>query len=434
MIKLLKRIFDIRRNEVAKTLFMAAYFFLTIAVVYILKPIRSSLFIEELGAESLRYAYMAEGVFLIFVVACYIHLSRLLPKKVFFPAILGFFTANLVLFWFLFRANVPYLSGFFYVWVDSFTITLTTQFWLLANSIFKTEQGKRLFGIIISAGSIGGIAGGFITSHAVSFIQTEDLLLITAGIVGLCILLTLATEHLEFRSNYDEFTAGHKDPEAPESGDNVFKIFAKHHYFIYLTLLVIVAKVASTVIDNQFTASVEGMIEGKEARTAFLGSFMGWLNVAAFVMQLFATGPLLRAFGINALWILPAGLALFTVGGWLYPVFAMVIALRVFDGSLNYSVQQASKELLFLPIPSSLRPRVKPVIDMFGFRMAKTIGGIYIAAASALTGVLDKNVGILALGLVPLWLLILAGIKKEYPKMLEHHRKYEEQSAAPNKN
>lgn len=426
---LLKSIFDIRAGERTKTLFMSGYFFLTIALVYILKPIRSSLFIEHLGAENLRYAYMAEGLFLVFVVACYIQISRMLPKKVFFPAILGFFASNLVLFWFLFEMKVPYLSGAFYVWVDSFTITITTQFWLLANSIFTTEQGKRLFGIIISAGSIGGIAGGFITSNAVRWIRTEDLLLVTAAVVVLCIILTLATEALEFKSSYDEFTAGHKDPEAPESGDSVFTIFFKHHYFVYLTLLVIVAKVASTVIDNQFTASVEQMIAGKEARTAFFGNFMGWLNFAAFMMQLFATGPLLKRFGTNALWILPIGLAFFCFGGWLFPVFSMFVALRVFDGSVNYSVQQASKELLFLPIPASLRPRVKPVIDMLGFRLAKTIGGFYITGAAALFGIQNQNVGLLALGLVPFWLLILAGIKKEYPKIQAHHQQYQGKDA-----
>lgn len=427
----IKRFFDVRKDEIAKTVFMAGYFFLTIALVYILKPIRSSLFVEELGAENLRYAYMAEGIFLVFVVACYIQLSRMLPKKVFFPVILGFFATNLVIFWFLFEMKIPYLSGIFYVWVDSFTITMTTQFWLLANSIFTTEQGKRLFGIIISAGSIGGIAGGFITSNAVNYIKTEDLLLVTAALVGLCVILTLATEALEFKSNYDEFTAGDKDPEAPDAGDSVFKIFFKHPYFIYLTLLVIIPKIASTIIDNQFSASVEVLISGKEARTAFFGSFMGWLNMAAFFMQLFATGPLLRAFGINSLWILPIGLAALCFGSWVFPVFAMVAALRVFDGSVNYSVQQATKELLFLPIPGALRPRVKPVIDMLGFRLAKTLGGVYITAAMALIGLHHKHVGFLALGLVPVWALVLVAIKKEYPKLLAHHAQYEKAATAP---
>lgn len=156
---------------------------------------------------------------------------------------------------------------------------------------------------------------------------------------------------------------------------------------------------------------------------------MGWLNIAAFIMQLFATGPLLRKFGINALWILPAGLTAFILGGWFFPVFALVMALRVFDGSVNYSVQQASKELLFLPIPGALRPRVKPVIDMLGFRLAKTLGGLYITVAASLIGLHNNHVGLLSIGLIPVWALVLVAIKKEYPKLQAHHEQYEKNSS-----
>jgi len=416
----LRSFFDIRPGERAKTVFMSGYFFLTIALVYILKPIRNSLFLEEMGAENLRYAYIAEGFFLVLVVAAYIQLTRLIPKKVFFPAILVFFAANLGVFWLLLKWKVPYTSAFFYVWVDSFTITITTQFWLLANGIFSTEQAKRLFGVIISWGSLGGIAGSFLTSRAVRFMPTEDLLLITAIVVGLCVALTLATEAMEFKNSYDDFTSGHADPEAPDSGDSVFKIFLTHPYFVYLTLLVILVKIVSTIVDNQFTAAVEIVISGKEARTAFFASFMGWLNVVSFGMQLFATGPLLRRFGINSLWILPFGATLLCLGGWMYPLFSVFLAFRIFDGSVNYSIQQASKEMLFLPIPGALRPRVKPVIDMLGFRMAKAFAGMYIAGASALFRVENQNVGNLILGIIPVWILVLIGIKKEYSKIPPH--------------
>ncbi len=314
----LKSFFDIRQGERAKTLFMAFYFFLTIALVYILKPIRNSLFLEEMGAENLRYAYIGEGIFLVIVVAIYIHMTRVIPKKIFFPVILGFFAANLAIFWVLLRFNVPYTSAFFYVWVDSFTITITTQFWLLANDIFNNREAKRLFGIIISAGSLGGIAGGFLTAQAVRFMTTEDLLLVTAAFVGLCVALTLATEAMAFKKTYkDDFTSGHTDPQAPESGDSVFKIFFTHPYFIYVCLLVILAKIASTIVDNQFTTAVEGMITGKEARTAFFANFLAWLNLASFLMQLLATGPLLRRFGIKSLWILPIGFSRYSACSWL---------------------------------------------------------------------------------------------------------------------
>ncbi len=142
-------------------------------------------------------------------------------------------------------------------------------------------------------------------------------------------------------------------------------------------------------------------------------------------MQLLVTGVVLRKLEINSLWILPVGLALFTLGGWFFPLFGVMMAMRVFDGSVNYSIQQASKELLFLPIPGALRPRVKPVIDMLGFRLAKSMGGFYIAFATTIAGVHSKHVGIVTIGLVPLWFLIVAALKKEYPKLKALHQQYQ---------
>ena len=67
------RIMNLRPQEAKKTFLMFAYFFLCISLIYILKPIRSSLFLAELGAAKLRYVYISEGIFLIFVTAAYIY-------------------------------------------------------------------------------------------------------------------------------------------------------------------------------------------------------------------------------------------------------------------------------------------------------------------------------------------------------------------------
>ena len=53
-----------------------------------------------------------------------------------------------------------------------------------------------------------------------------------------------------------------------------------------LTLLVGLAKMASTLADNQFTGVVQKTIVGKEATTAFFGGFFAGLNAVSFFAQL----------------------------------------------------------------------------------------------------------------------------------------------------
>ncbi len=109
--------FDIRKGEGEKTLLMFLYFFLTIAVLYVLKPVRSALFLEELGSQNLRYVYLGEGIFLLFVTWAYVQLAKILPRKIFFMGVLGVFISNLLIFWWLFHrlemldeARVPALD------------------------------------------------------------------------------------------------------------------------------------------------------------------------------------------------------------------------------------------------------------------------------------------------------------------------------------
>ncbi len=414
---------EVRPGERSKTFLMFVYFFFVIAIVYILKPVRSALFLESLGAHNLRYVYVGEGVFLIFVVAAYIQFAKRVSHRVFYPAVLAFFASHLIVFWFLFHMQVPYLAAFFYIWVASFSIAMTTQFWTLANDIFNSMEAKRLFGLIASGGSLGGVAGGLITSVAVRWVKTEDLLLVAAGVVAVCIaVVILLQKELAAAPGRSAAQPAHNAKHDEESRRPVWKLFTSSSYLLMLTGLVMIAKMSSAIVENQFSRMVEISIVSTEARTAFFGGFMAWLNTISWLMQLVFTGLFLRFLGVGlSLWILPVGL-LFTAGASLaFPVLAAAVAMKAFDGSVNYSIQQASKEMLFLPLSSALRYRVKPVIDMLGFRAAKSLAGLYILAAAPLLGIHDEHLGVLVLILVPFWLFMVWRMRKGYSQLLRQH-------------
>lgn len=411
--KIIKPVADVKPEERFRTAVMFFYFFLTIALVYILKPLRNALFLSELGAKNLRYVYIGEGIFLMFVVAALVWYAKKVSRRTFYLSTLGFYASNLVLFWVFFHLKVPYLSAFFYVWVSSFTITATTQFWMLANDVYKPEAAKRLFGLIISGGSIGGIIGGMTTHRLLHSIKAEELLLVAAGVIVACAIFVAASWKSIYPENIEK---AHTDILNKPSLEVGSKILLGSSYLIMLALLVIFAKMSSTIIDNQFNRMVELTYAGKEARGAFLAAFMSWLNVASFISQLFITGFCLRFLGMKtSLRILPLGLLLFCGATVLYPVLLSAALLEIFDGTVNYSIQQASKEVLYLPLTSEVRYRVKPVIDMLGFRVAKSLSGIYIAVAAPLLALPDEKLGLLVLFLVPFWLFLVWQITKKVP-------------------
>jgi AAA family ATP:ADP antiporter len=411
--------FDIRRGEGRKTLLMFFYFFFTILVLYVLKPVRSSLFLEELGSENLRYVYLGEGLFLLFVTWAYVELAKRLPKKKLFTGVLLSFVVSLALFWWLFLLKTPFLSAFFYVWVACFSITSVTQFWTLANDIYDPLEAKRLFGLIISGGSAGGVLGGIFTSQAVRWLRTEDLLLVSAAILSLCIvLIAFIWQHVPGASA----TGSHREEEAAGEAPSVRKLFSSSSYLWMIAGVVLLAKVASTVVDNQFNAAVEAHLVGKEAKTAFFGGFSAALNVISFLMQLYATSASLRLLGLGiSLTLLPVGLGIASLATFFYPLLSTATWLKVFDGSMNYSIQQASKEVLYLPLSSAVRYRVKPIIDMLVYRASKSLGGLLIIFLAPLFAIPNERVGILVVALVPLWLPLVWKTRTTYLALLQEN-------------
>ena len=121
----------------------------------------------------------------------YVSLSkRIAQKNILFSVVVGFFTLNIILFWVLFKIGlVSWLAYLFYIWVAAYSITGVTQCWTLANDIFNPREAKRLFGFIVSGGSLGGIVGGLVTNQFAERIGTENLLLFAAVLLGLCIVL-----------------------------------------------------------------------------------------------------------------------------------------------------------------------------------------------------------------------------------------------------
>ncbi|MBN1689365.1 MAG: hypothetical protein JW893_09700 [Candidatus Omnitrophica bacterium] len=423
---LLKPLIEIRPGERAKTLVMFVYFFLIIASVWILKPVRDSLFLEELGAKNLRYIYIAEAGFMVAIVWGFSQFARRVTQKVLYTGVLSFYIVCLLFFWILFHWKVPYLSFFFYIWVASYSIAMTTLFFTLANDIFNPQEARRLFGLILSGGSIGGVLGGLITEKLAVLLHTENLLLVVAVIISACCLLvgmmwkhiSPTIDHAPLPNDPPQENKGKAEQTVPFPSAK--KLFTGSSYLMMLAGLVMIVKISSAVVDNQFKGIVEASIIGLDSRTAFLGGFFKWLNAASFFSQLFLTSLALRYLGVGiSLWILPVGLAIGSVFSFLNPILLTGGAIKLFDGSGNYSIQQACREVLYLPVPSKVRYRVKPVIDMLGFRIAKGLGGLYIAIFAPLLGLANERLSLLVLLLIPFWFILAWRMKKGYSKLLK---------------
>ncbi|MDR9450945.1 MAG: Npt1/Npt2 family nucleotide transporter, partial [Acidimicrobiia bacterium] len=95
--------------------------------------------------------------------------------------------------------------------------------------------------------------------------------------------------------------------------------------------------------------------------------------------------------------------------------------LKIADRGLSYSINRASKELLYVPIAPLLMFRAKAWIDMFGYRLFKVAGSLLILL---LTQWLPWSIDVvhlswLVLGFCLVWMFALTRLGVRYRGILE---------------
>lgn len=424
-ISFFRSLVDIRPGERSITMLMFFYLFLVIATFAVVKPVRSSLFLQYFGAKNLPYIYLATA--LLAGAIAWVH-SRLLDRfdivavQVFTHL---FFISNLVLFWFAFREEGPWLSAAFFLWVNVFTVTANTLFWMFANHYYYAREAKRLYGFINAGGTVGAVVSGLAVAALAQNLGTENLLLLCCAILGACIALIYVIRGLGRdrlgggEAAYTQTTADVARATHKEGRRDLASLF-QSSYPKYIAAALGLSLVVSILIDYQFNFIVEEQYTDTDARTAFFGTFMAAVNALSFVLQFFLTGWFLKTLGIGfALLFLPATL----LGGSLWmaalPGLGGVLFLKLADGSIRYSIEQSTRDVLYLPIPNQLMGKLKAFVDVFVQRLGKGLGSVLILALTVWWTLGLAVLTYISIGLALGWAAMALLLRREYPEQLK---------------
>ena len=80
---------------------------------------------------------------------------------------------------------------------SAFERELWAQFWTLANDVYDARQAKRLFGLIGGGACLGGAVGAGITATRVEANGSDNLLLVSAITLSICVVLVLKIVRLD---------------------------------------------------------------------------------------------------------------------------------------------------------------------------------------------------------------------------------------------
>jgi hypothetical protein len=316
---------------------------------------------------------------------------------------LGGLAAMLVGFWLWFQSGSQWASTFFGLILG---ILVISQFWTLANEVYDPRQAKRIFGFIGGGSSLGGIAGSYLTLQAKA-IGTTNLLLVSAALIGLCLVLVSTIIGRERPEIKGSLTGG--EDKGVGAGE-ALKLLKSSRHLQTIAMIIGFAAIGAAIIEQQLnmaTAASKGA-GNTDSITSFLGQVQLYTSIIGFVIQVWLTSKIQRYLGIGfALMILPTSLGLtgtlMLINGALWvPGLA-----RVLDTSLRYTIDKTTREILFLPLPNDLKQQVKPFVDVTVDRFSKGIGALIVLVLISKTwglGLGWQQLSWASLGMTGLWI------------------------------
>lgn len=408
MSKFVERLLGLSAPELARALPLFLYLFLTIAASVASRATRDALFLDRYSALQLPYVDIAIALLVALVASFYIRLGQRINLRNLQMGSLLVFAALAAGFWWLSLLIGEEGSGplfvTIYIWVGVFSVLAPAQVWTLANSILTTREAKRAFGFIGSGAILGWIVGGLATQETVGRFGTESMLLYVAGSLLLCMCM-VALVWRDRPSYVDDDAPASRRVEGESGGLwTSLALLRESPYLRAIAVLILLSACATTVAGWQFKAVAKLHIADTDRLAEFFGTFNVIAGLASFILQVALTGRILRRAGVGvAIFIVPTALAASSLGLLVTGTLAAAAALKASDQVLRYSIDKATVELLYLPMPSSQTFRAKSFIDTVVYRMGDALGGVAILVFALLFGLNTVQMSWICLVLLAGW-------------------------------
>jgi len=402
----LRRVVPVRAGETAPMLLATAYGFCILFAYYLLRPVR-----DEIGAAdrgNLQVLWTA--VFLVMLVAVPLYSAAVArwSRAVFIPLANRFFALHLVAFFvalmLLPEAARTWIDRVFYVWLSVFVLFVVTVFWGFVADVFRTEQGKRLFGFIAVGSSLGGIAGSAATALLAQHVPVFLLLLL--AVLPLEAAAWLARWLDRHASRQPETL--NREPEARVGGSAwsgigpVFRSPLLRKIALWLVLMTF----ASTILYFVQAYLVGEAFSDRGLRRAFLARVDLAVNTLTIVTQALLTAHILRRIGVGGtLAVLPAVALLGFAALGTAPLLAVLVAVRVLYDSSRHALAKPAREVLFTLVSREERYKSKAFIDAAVYRGGDLLSGWAYAGLAAL-GLAAGAIALVAAPLAALWVVL----------------------------
>ena len=393
----------IRPNEKRPILILFIIFFCITGACITGAAVRDAIFLINFDRTYLPLMYILIALFMALAIEAYKKLTSNKDQINLMIIAGSFFSMSLLVF-------QLHMAGWvipaFYIWMEIITILSIMQFWILAGEVFNPRQAKRLFPLIIAGGSIAAIGAGYSIKPFVQIYGSENLLYLTI----IFLITSIIMSH---------FVRPYIKVDTQEIDQNIQDNKVQFDpYLKAIAIMVACSAFISRTIDYQFKIISSEAFPNQNDLVDFFGTYYMYTGIATLIMQFFVTSFILTRFGILiGLIILPITLSFGSTGFLLVGSLLTVFITKFSDQVFKFSINNAIKEILWLPLSIKKRQRSKPIIDGTLKSVVEGFAGLVIFLLVYLNLITDSNIyllSIIVLAVTAIWIWDAIKLKEGY--------------------
>jgi ATP:ADP antiporter, AAA family len=435
---------DLSADEFKKISILSVTLMIILGNYWMMRALKDALFSDLVGFRYQPVAKIVSLIVVVFIVLGYSKLVDVVKKHNLFYLLCPLYSG--LFFLSSFSANYPdvfsvaqssylapfvawipgkFMGWFTYVLFESSSLIIII-FWSLVASTTSTELAKKGYGIMLfvaQIGTVGGTAAVLYFSQAVgapTMVSIGAILFLIVPFLIKIYMNIIFKEHLEIAS---------KPEIASKSGFwEGLRLLITKPYVAGIFFIATIHSVITIVMEFQMKMiAVSEVYQSRDAFAAFCGKFGMSVNFITLIFSLLGTSFFLRKFGIRfCLVTFPI-----FVGGIVSVVFFannglnlssnqmmwLIFVSMVFIRGLSYSLNNPTKEVMYIPTSDDIKFKAKGWIDMFGTRSAKGTGALINTMFGHSMSTLMVYGLMVSFGFVAIWLVIAIAVGRIFNRL-----------------
>ncbi len=434
LLRVLQSAFPVRRGERGLTGLLLLHNLFAVGAFTAGRAVRDALFLAGADRATLPWMYVASAAAVAGVGLLYAPFAARVRRDRMAVGSAILFGGLYLVAWAAQRAEVPFVYHLLYVYVEVMGALTLVQFWTLANELFHAREAKRLYGFIGSGGMVANIVIGFLTAQVAKGLGASAILLMCAVLLAGTAVSAMFAGRLGRQRMFARAAAlsggGSRGVARPArrsgagaSAGGAGRVFGNPHLRM-VAALVALTFLTTSIVDFQFKV-IAGNSFPVDQLAAFFGYFYSVVGVLALALQLFGTGRILERVGVvGALSVLPLALGGGSLVLALVPALWAAAMVKGSDNLFRYSINDATSQILYLPLSPHARASAKAFIDSVVKPVSIGAAGLALLGYRAVFGGDPWRLAWVAVGLCVLWLGAVLALRKGYVKSLQENLRH----------